>query len=509
MPSVIFATAAVAATLLLADSASAQAFIGNNLGQGNGRAGATRRRPNSFNGRGAVINDGTVATQELFRVDLYTRTCECKDIGTPETADIRLISDAFASSGDSDNSFGLTNMVWGVGQFLDHDMALSIEDEESDFSYVETELSEMGLHDAVFQQSGRCKNTVNAQTPLLDASQVYGVSKQFLERVLQEPQSCKLRTEAGTFPPITTEANEDGVFFFVTGDIRVSEQAFLATQHIIWIREHNRLCDVIAANPSTSRLNWRKQFDLARAVLTAKWQRVVLEEFLPALGITQAELQAAAPVLQSPSISVEFSIGFRLGHDLIGDVVGDVGIVEAFNAEAFFTDAGGTPDEPTVSLKPDAESRFTRIVRGLSTTPCKEFDGRMSDALRNALFGAAAGEDLAGRNIFRGRQIGVPQYGELAQCFGIFPDANTQATTPDAWLGLLREPKTLGSPLGPTLRAMMVDQFARTVFGPQGFFWANDISALGPFLAEVQSSTYAQIIAANTDFPATGNVFRL
>lgn len=112
-------------------------------------------------------------------------------------------------------------------------MALSIEDEESDFSYVDTELGEMGLHNAVTQVEGLCKNTVNAQTAVLDASMVYGANRQFLDRVLLEPQSCKLRTEFGNFPPVTTKANADGLFFFVTRDLRVSEQGFLAAQHIV------------------------------------------------------------------------------------------------------------------------------------------------------------------------------------------------------------------------------------------------------------------------------------
>lgn len=92
--------------------------------------------------------------------------------------------------------------------------------------------------------------------------------------------------------------------------------------------------------------------------------------------------------------------------------------------QAFFTDAGGTLDAPTLTLKPDAEQRLTRIIAGLSTTPCKEFDGKMSDALRNMLF--AAGQDLAGRNIFRAREIGVPDYAGLAQCFGVPPDATVR-----------------------------------------------------------------------------------
>jgi len=46
-----------------------------------------------------------------------------------------------------------------------------------------------------------------------------------------------------------------------------------------------------------------------------------------------------------------------------------------------------------------------------------------------------------------------------------------EAETPDMWLGLLREPKLPGSPIGPTLRAVLVEQFHRSFFGPGGFYW--------------------------------------
>ena len=55
----------------------------------------------------------------------------------------------------------------------------------------------------------------------------------------------------------------------------------------------------------------------------------------------------------------------------------------------------------------------------LSTTTASEIDGKLSDALRNFLFGRAEGEDLVGRNIFRGRELGVPTYAGVAQCFGL------------------------------------------------------------------------------------------
>lgn len=49
----------------------------------------------------------------------------------------------------------------------------------------------------------------------------------------------------------------------------------------------------------------------------------------------------------------------------------------------------------------------------------------------------------------------------------------TESETPDAWLGMLREPKECDQPLGPTVKAIVVEHFARTFFGPEGNYWEN------------------------------------
>eukprot|EP00892_Ulva_mutabilis_P006211 jgi/Ulvmu1/3962/UM180_0002.1 len=163
-----------------------------------------------------------------------------------------------------------------------------------------------------------------------------------------------------------------------------------------------------------------------------------------------------------------------LGHDLIGNKIGDFDIGTIFNAEEFYLRKSGPTSDPTITYRNDAEQVFTDIKQALSTTRANEADGKLSNALRNMLL--SQGEDLAGRNIFRGRDIGVPTYGGVAQCFGLTPDAATEAQTPDLWLGLLREPKSAGAALPPTLRAVIVEQFHRSFFGPGGFYWRDNRS---------------------------------
>ena len=75
-----------------------------------------------------------------------------------------------------------------------------------------------------------------------------------------------------------------------------------------------------------------------------------------------------------------------------------------------------------MTYKADAESNIANIMSKLSTTSANEIDGRLSDALRNFLFGRDEAQDLAGRNIFRGRELGVPTYEGMAECYGTTPD---------------------------------------------------------------------------------------
>ena len=82
------------------------------------------------------------------------------------------------------------------------------------------------------------------------------------------------------------------------------------------------------------------------------------------------------------------------------------------------------------------------------------------------------------------------------------------AETPDAWVGLLREPKAMNEPLPPTLRAILVEQFHRSFFGRGGNHWRTFVRKVGRFANEIENSTYAAIISANTGASVSGNVFK-
>ena len=80
-----------------------------------------------------------------------------------------------------------------------------------------------------------------------------------------------------------------------------------------------------------------------------------------------------------------------------------------------------------VGYKPDAGAHLDHILGTLATTEASEMDGKMSNALRNILFGDSFQEDLCARNIFRGREMAMPSYAGIATCFGTTPDATVCA----------------------------------------------------------------------------------
>lgn len=88
--------------------------------------------------------------------------------------------------------------------------------------------------------------------------------------------------------------------------------------------------------------------------------------------------------------------------------------LQLFDGEKFFLeqDADGV-----TQLKKDANQRLNQVLKSVATTPANKVDGKISDTLRNVLFGAF-GEDLASRNIFRARDVGLLSYKDMVKCYG-------------------------------------------------------------------------------------------
>ena len=222
-----------------------------------------------------------------------------------------------------------------VNDSADHTLALSLEEEEEPAIDVETQTGVMELHRFTTTTRRGCRKSLNAHTPIADAGAVYGSDREYLMNTLREPGTCRLREAKGGFVPVTTRPDSNGQFHLLAGDIRVSENAFLTAQHVVWLREHNRLCSVVENDSELRKRSVDAKFELVRNVVIAKFQQVMITEFLPALGITLGDLEDAKPMFDGNGVSMEFSIAYRLGHDLIGNDIGGIEVRDAFRSEVW------------------------------------------------------------------------------------------------------------------------------------------------------------------------------
>src|SRR5207248_7928593 len=104
---------------------------------------------------------------------------------------------------------------------------------------------------------------------------------------------------------------------FMAGDVRINENIELTSVHTLFLREHNRLADMIhKANPFYSD---ETVYQAARAIVIAEIQSITFNEFLPALlGSGATPSYAGYKSWVNPGIANEFSTAaFRLGHSLL------------------------------------------------------------------------------------------------------------------------------------------------------------------------------------------------
>ncbi|MCA9321479.1 MAG: peroxidase, partial [Planctomycetes bacterium] len=233
-------------------------------------------------------------------------------------------------------------------------------------------------------------------------------------------------------------------------------------------------------------------------------------EFLPVLlGPRAMRPYRGYQASIDPGISNVFATAaYRVGHTLLSPQVlrldaqgthplGSLPLADAFFAPDVFVATGLDP-----------------LLRGLAAQRAQDVDPYVVDGVRNFLFGppGAGGFDLVSLNINRGRDHGLPSYADIRAMFGrpvtSFEDitrdgtlvgrlaaAYTNVEQVDAWVGLLSEDHARGAMVGPTLRAILVDQFERLRDGDR--FWYE--AYLPPEVVEfVNSQRLSTIIRRNT-----------
>jgi len=450
---------------------------------------------------------------------------------------------------------GLSDMNWLWGQFITHDIDFTLTQngrvdgaaERIDIPVPSGDLwmdpqgtgaNMIMMFRSIYNQSTGIENIPreypNSVTGWIDGSSVYGSSQETADW-LRTGQGGQLKVTSdpnGDLLPLAAEDDETApsmsfVGFsaserYIAGDSRANEHVGLTAIHILFVREHNRIAEVLESqNPE-----WTDEdlYQSARKYVTALMQQITYQEYLPSMNIYSdwGEYDSAV----DPSISNAFAtLAFRMGHSQIGPLTlrleenrtsipqGSIAMENGFwDPNSLVTDGGIDP-----------------VLRGLAFTTQEANDVGYIHALRNMLFGAPGmgGMDMCAIDIQRGRDHGIPDYGSFRDLVGLEVANNWSDVTSDSELasrldsiypnvsssdpliGMYAEDhnwthyfpeydenRTIHSTVGPTMHQIIRDQFHRLrVSDPLFYEWDPDLSQV---LDEIRNTTLTDIILRNT-----------
>lgn len=437
-------------------------------------------------------------------------------------------------SGDAFNDRGLNELATFFGQFIDHDFVATPGDSEGLDIPVPTD-------DPVFANfSGKLEFTRSSRVPVeffgitlgverpsnsltsaLDLSTVYGVNDRRANAL--RTSGGKLLTSDGNLLPLNKDnfsnaPNLSDKFFFA-GETRANEHPMLTCLHTLFMREHNNICDELAA--AFPDYDDERLYQTARKINGAQFQKIVYKEFYPALvGSEVSSPYRGFRFLSDVTIIDVFSTAaFRIGHTMVGNVVSRRG-------------PGGTvlpslPMKDTFFVGKDVlADGIEQFFRGAAATEAQEIDIMVHETLRNFLFTGIPEEpgfDLIALNIQRGRDHALPSYNEIRRLVGLsslssFAGITSQVSLQsdlmsvygtvdkvDPWIGLVAEDHIPGGSMGPTMKAIWEKQF-RNLRDGDVYYYENDIfsaelRAAIPRIDEMftNSETLRAIILRNTD----------
>ncbi|MDV6034162.1 MAG: peroxidase [Phycisphaera sp. RhM] len=445
-------------------------------------------------------------------------------ISTPAGADrpsAREISNTLSDvEGDgTKNERGLSAFLYVWGQFIDHDIDLTETQTDGELFAIEVPAGEplfdpTGSGEVIIPltrsefdpESGTSvdnpRQQVSSITAFIDGSQVYGSDQETADRLRTFDGGMLVIEDEGLLP-----IGEDGGV--IAGDIRASENISLTAIQTLFVREHNRLAEEIAATDDS--LTDEEIYQRARAIVIAEIQSITYNEFLPALlGNNALTPYEGYDSSVDPTIATEFSTAaFRFGHSTLND-------------DIEFFDNDGREVHEEVELK-DAffnptlldETGIDAILKYDASSQSQEIDLEVVDSLRNFLFGApgAGGFDLVALNIQRGRDHGLNDYNTTRQAYGLdavesFADITSDVELQgkleslygdvddiDLWVGLMAEDHLRGASVGELTSTIIADQFQRLRDGDR-FYYENVFD--GQELRAIEQTSLADVIERNT-----------
>jgi len=439
----------------------------------------------------------------------------------------------------------LSGYVWMFGQFLEHDISY-IEESEIEVNDMQVLPSESTFTNGIRVQFSRNisapgsgtsinnpRNYQNKVSSFIDGSMIYGSTSEraawlrtfekgklkVSKQTIDGQELLPWNTVSGEFNDRVDNSDqvemvdESGQLlkYFVAGDVRANENVLLLCMHTIFVREHNRICNILAnANPS-----WDDEtlYQVARKRVGAYIQSITYNEWLPSVGVNLPEYRGYNPDL-NPTIYNEFSAAaFSITQTLANS-----NIVRMDNS-------GNDVNEGSLAISNSLYNPLQLLtvggpdayLKGMGTQVMQDLDNKMIPELQNHIFenSAELGKDFAAYHIFKGRDRGLVDYNTMRGFFGLPPLVDFSELVDeeevdilkslygemgqvDAWVGMMSEPRVYDDALfGELVMAIFRDQF-RVLRDADRYYYEIDASFTTEELEDIRTTTLHDIIVRNT-----------
>ncbi|XP_071443204.1 peroxidase-like [Hetaerina americana] len=214
---------------------------------------------------------------------------------------------------------------------------------------------------------------------------------------------------------------------YLTGDERLNEHPWLASHHVVLIREHNR----VARRLSDMHPHWddERLFQETRRIVTAIFQSITYRDYLPRIVgkriLERIDLVVGAKgsggggsynaSVNPSSMSVFSTAAFRYLHTLIE---GQIQIQGEGRCPIKTYDLSDIQYYATLLEKPEF---LTSAFRGMTNQPAQSADTFVTKEVTNKLskIKKPFGQDLVSIDIQRGRDHGLPSYNDMREMCGL------------------------------------------------------------------------------------------
>lgn len=438
------------------------------------------------------------------------------------------------------NLAGLSDIFWAWGQLVDHELDLT-KDNSGEAANMTAPSDDPILANAtiLFNRSGYDNTSdpreqINSISSYLDATNVYGYASSRAAALRLIDGTGKLKTGVANNGEVILPNNVDSLEMallggqsltdmFAAGDIRANENVLLTAFHILFVREHNRLCDVVVAENPQWEGNDDKVYSEARKQVIALQQWITYNEFLPLLLGPIPNYGGYRANVDASIANIFSTVAYRVGHSMVSS-----------NLKLSYDN--GDPDD-TLPLRdafftPDyiRQNGMEHVLKGAYKQQMQEIDLKIVDDLRSFLFGPPGGGmllDLAALNIQRGRDHGVPDFNTCRAAYGlkkytsfseISSDSNVvsglttlydNVDVIDPWVGGLAEDHLPKAQVGEFFHAVLLDQFTRTRSGDR-FWFENDPTLTDAQKRAIKLTKLSDVIKRNTNIQnVPANVFKV